>query len=106
MDIPLDWEDGWILKLGIEYRIEDRLALRGGYTFVTQLVPEETLTPANPDADQHTLSLGVGTTVGRLTIDAFFSFCVYADREVANAIADGTYRTLSQGLGVSLGWRF
>ena len=106
IEIPLDWEDGWIFKLGVEYRLDERLALRGGYTFLTQLAPEATLAPANPDADQHYLSLGTGVTVDRLTIDLFFTVGLYVDRQVNNAITAGTYRTLSQGLGISVGWHF
>lgn len=106
IEISLDWEDSWIFKLGAEYRMTNRLALRSGYAYVTSPVPERTLAPSNPDAEQHYITLGAGYTVGRLTIDAFYSFGLYKEREVNNDITSGTYSTDSHFLGISLGWSF
>jgi long-chain fatty acid transport protein len=50
--ITLDWNDAWAIKLGAEYELDDKLALRFGYAYVGTPVPSHTLSPASPDADQ------------------------------------------------------
>ena len=48
----LDWGDSRQLKVGAEYEIDPTWRVRAGYTYVQGIVPEHSLGPENPDADQ------------------------------------------------------
>lgn len=102
----LNWKDVWQIKLGIEYQFTNSLAIRGGYAYVDSPIPDETLSPANPDAAQHNFSLGCGYRPNRWTIDAFYTAGFYEDRSVENDVLDGTYENFTHYVGMSVGYRF
>ena len=104
--IDLDWHDSWLIKLGVEYEVNDRLALRTGYAYVENPVPERTLSPANPDADQHNFSIGFGYKIGKWVVDGFYNASFFEDRKVNNSILSGTYENFTHYIGSSLGYRF
>ena len=105
-----DWEDQWLLKIGLEFPVSERVALRGGYTFIQTPVPDHTIEAGNPDSDQHYLSLGFGHQGKRWTTDAYVSVGVYEDRKVDNIVngmpQQGEYDSDITFAGVSLGYRF
>ncbi|HHH36463.1 MAG TPA: hypothetical protein ENK48_06505 [Gammaproteobacteria bacterium] len=100
-----DWRDAWAYKTGVDYQVNARLSLRAGYAFLNTPVPEATLTPANPDADQHNLSLGLGWRDGPWAVDGFYNYGYFKKRRVDNAILTGDYRSGIHYLGLSLGWK-
>ena len=100
-----DWRDAWAYKAGVDYQVNAHLSLRAGYAFLNTPVPEATLTPANPDADQHNFSLGLGWRHGPWTVDGFYNYGRFQKRRVDNAILSGDYKTRVHYLGLSLGWR-
>jgi long-chain fatty acid transport protein len=104
--VELDWSDAWAVKAGIEYQPNDRFALRAGYTFVETPVPESTLSPANPDADQHNFSMGCGCRIGKWVVDGFYNVGFFEDRKVNNDILSGEYENLAHYIGLSVGYRF
>jgi long-chain fatty acid transport protein len=64
---PQDWKSTYAILVGTEYRWlkVDRLpgwevAVRGGYSHLQTQVPDSTFNPANPSADLHIISTGVG----------------------------------------------
>lgn len=101
-----DWKDAWQYKAGIEYRATDRLALRTGYAFIESPVPEKTLDPGNPDADQHNISIGGGYAFAPWTVDVFYQIALFESRHVDNAILSGDYETVIQYSGLSVGYQF
>lgn len=107
-DLPLDlrWGSQWLIKFGVEYRLSEKLSLRGGYVYGRSPVPEETLSPDNPDADQHNLALGFGYGSRKYIVDFFYNATLYADRTVTNPILSGKYENFTHALGLSLGYRF
>jgi long-chain fatty acid transport protein len=104
--IPLNWHDIWLAKIGVEYKVTDKLALRGGYAHIQNPVPERTLNPGNPDSDQHVVTTGFGATLGRITVDTFYHGQFYENRTVENEILSGRYSTIVHSVGMSLGYRF
>ncbi len=64
-----DWEDQWVVALGMDYRATDRLTLRGGYNWGENPVPDETLNPLFPATVEHHLTFGLGYLVGNKTWD-------------------------------------
>jgi len=54
------WEDSFRANLGIEYRFNSLLALRGGYYFEQKAAINETLTPVIPDmGDRNAINIGL-----------------------------------------------
>lgn len=101
-----NWKDSWIYKGGIEYLAGDRLALRAGYAFVESPVPDSTLSPAAPDADQHNISCGLGYRINNYWFDTFYMLALYEDRTVNNSILSGTYENSAHYFGIGVGYRF
>lgn len=100
------WKSSWVYKLGWEHRLTDRFCLRGGYVYATSPVPDRTLSPDNPDSDQHNLSLGFGYKFGRFLVDAFYNITLFESREVSNPILSGRYENNIHTAGFSLGFSF
>jgi long-chain fatty acid transport protein len=53
-----NWKDQWVLAVGADYRVNDRLTVRGGYNYGENPVPDETLTPLFPATVEHHLAAG------------------------------------------------
>jgi long-chain fatty acid transport protein len=104
--VPQDWDDSWQYKLGVEYLPREHIALRAGYAFISEVVPEHTLGPGNPDADAHNFSVGFGYRRGRLVIDTSYMLGILESRTVNNSILSGEYDTRNHFLGSSVGYSF
>jgi long-chain fatty acid transport protein len=102
----LDWNDVWTVKVGLEYRITDAVALRTGYTYAETPVPEETLSPAHPDADQHMLNVGFGYRMNKWVADFFYTASFFEERKVNNNVLSGKYESIMHLIGFSFGYRF
>lgn len=103
---PLDWDDSWQFKIGAEYTVSETLALRAGYAFINTQVPDGSLEPGNPDADQHNISIGFGYRDSPFTLDGFYNVSLYRDRSVRNVILSGTYENIAHFAGVSVSRTF
>ena len=107
-DIPISfkWHDSWLAKIGVEYKLSERFALRGGYAFIESMVPESTLGPGCPEANQHNLCLGFGVNLRRWVIDTVYIAEFYQSRTVQNDVLSGTYKNFAHYGGLSVGYRF
>jgi long-chain fatty acid transport protein len=102
----LGWKYQWYFKLGIEYKVQNGLFLRGGYLYGISPVPNRTLSPDNPDSNQHNLALGIGYKTEKFTIDGFGTFGYFTPRKVNNSILSGEYKNFNQTFGINLGYKF
>jgi long-chain fatty acid transport protein len=82
--------------------------LRGGYIFDQSPVPERTLSPMVPDADAHLLSLGVGYTKNKFTIDVASMVLLFEDRHTRRNIdgLDGKYTSTTVTFLMSVTYAF
>ena len=103
---PLDWNDAWIAKIGADYKINDKLSIRGGYAYVETMAPEHTLDAGNPDSDHHNFCIGLGYKIKSLVLDFFYIADIYEDRSVSNNILSGEYENFAHYFGFSVGKRF
>jgi long-chain fatty acid transport protein len=104
--IDFDYHDVLNVKLGVEFKATDSVAVRAGYAYVPAQVPERTLNPGNPDSNQHNFSIGLGYLWQSWVLDAFYLAEVYETRHVKNAILMGTYDSFVNMVGVSVGRHF
>ena len=104
-EIPLQWRDQWVGRIGAEYALSDSTALRIGYCYSPSPVPGETLTPLNAAIAEHTVGAGIGYTRGAWTWDFAAQADIPHTRSVGNsALAAGEYYNSSVKLGIwSLG---
>lgn len=108
-----NWEDTWVFAIGGEYYLKEDLALRAGYFFAENAIPEGTFDPVVPDNDLHAFSVGLGYTIDRFTIDIAYTLGIYEERDIDNnigaavgATVDGNYDSLIHIIGVGVGYRF
>jgi len=81
---PKNWEDVCALRIGVEYRVTDPLALRAGFAYDPTPVPAETMGPELPDANRLNYMLGAGYKVGNWTFDGAFMYVQKKDRTMNN----------------------
>jgi long-chain fatty acid transport protein len=101
-----NWEDVCALRVGLEYRITQPLALRLGWAYDPSPAPANTLGPELPDADRMQYTAGVGYKVGKVTIDAAFLYIDKFDRTVSNANMNGTWKGDAWLAGLDVAYRF
>ena len=119
--IPQGWDDSYRIALGAEYRLSD-IDIRGGFSYDSTPVPDETAHPAYPDADRYGYSVGLGYRVGPgLLLDFAVSAYAFKERTVDDSgleiteessgipgqAFNGIYRTsgTSVSLSVTYLWR-
>jgi long-chain fatty acid transport protein len=101
--IPQDWRNTRNIKIGFDLKVSSALALRWGFAYIENPVPENTLSPADPDADNDTVSIGLGYDLSRsLTIDLVYMIAFYRTRDVENNILSGTYENSAQYAGIGI----
>lgn len=69
LTVHRDWENTRQIRVGIEYKATENLALRCGYYDDPSPVPDTSLDYIWPDADKETWSAGLGYTFGAWTAD-------------------------------------
>jgi long-chain fatty acid transport protein len=95
---PFNWRASWFYEFGVEYQCTDALALRAGYIYSDNTVPDSTLNPTLPDNNRHVLSAGLGYTKGRLSVDLTYQFS-YTEPRKQTLDTDGTEYPISEITG-------
>ncbi|MFW5761303.1 MAG: OmpP1/FadL family transporter [Cyclobacteriaceae bacterium] len=91
---PRNYENSWVFKLGGEYKLNDKIALRAGAYFDQTPVQAGYMTPETPDADRLGLTFGIGYNVSdKLSLDLSFLYIDGKERTqtFAEASTAGTY---------------
>jgi long-chain fatty acid transport protein len=110
LSMPLDWDDQIVIALGAEYRMNENIALRCGYNYANNPVPEETIIPIFPAVIENHATLGLGYELTeKLGIDAAYEMNFEKEVEVGNSIIANEYENSTQSLSenvVHLGLRY
>ena len=107
ISIPYAWENSRVFDMGIELELNRTCAVRAGYSYIQDFIPDQTFSPSNPGEDQHAFSIGIGYRAGRgVAIDIFYVIDFFQSREVHNEISSGTYDSICHFSGLSLDYRF
>ncbi len=100
-EIPLQWRDQWVGRIGAEYALSESTALRIGYAYSPSPVPSETLTPLTAAISEHTIGVGVGYTKNAWTWDFAAQADIPNKQAVAkSALLNGEYDNSSVKLGI------
>jgi len=86
---PEKWKDTSALRLGSFYNLTENIELRGGISVEETPIPNRTLNPAVPGADQLTLSAGIGYQWDRFSIDLGYMAIFYKERNIINPELEG-----------------
>jgi long-chain fatty acid transport protein len=77
--IVRNYHNTWVARLGGEHRFNDSWAMRLGYAYDETPIPDKTLDPLLPDANRHLVTVGLGYTYGRFSVDAAYSAFFFQD---------------------------
>lgn len=101
-----DWEDTWAFRLGGEYLLKERIALRAGVLFDQTPIPTKSLGPELPTGDRAGVTLGAGYAWDRVTLDAAYAHLFIEERTVSDTIRDpepfGKYESAANIFGASV----
>lgn len=107
--IPAEWNSGFTYRLGTNYQINDKWAVRAGYAYSQSAIPNATYSPIVPDADYHLFSLGVGYATPRWGIDVSGQYIHREDRHVSGSVnsptVDGDWTNDFVGLMATLSFK-
>jgi long-chain fatty acid transport protein len=95
--------------MGLERRLNDAFAVRGGYFFDQSPAPAESISPLLPDADRNGFALGGTWKSGRFHADAAMWYVLSPARSTEGVSRDqfnGSYKSSAFTLGISLGYSF
>lgn len=98
-----NYEDSYSLRFGLQYQVDDALALRLGYLRDNKAVPDDYVEPSLPEGDRNLYSIGFGYKINNLTIDGFYMLLTQDDRTISNSVEgfNGKYTGLGNLFGVS-----
>jgi long-chain fatty acid transport protein len=102
------YSNGYIVRIGGEYILNDVWALRAGVFYDKNPIPDAYDAPILPDADRLGLNIGIGINVtNNISVDASYMFLPFKQRTITNSAFgfNGTYNTTANLLGVDIGYR-
>jgi len=103
---PRNYENSWVFKLGGEYKISDKIALRAGGYYDQTPVQDGYMTPETPDSNRLGLTAGVGFNLSEsFSIDVSFLYIDGMERTqtLGDAVDAGTYDPSTGTADVVLG---
>ncbi|MGH7751945.1 MAG: OmpP1/FadL family transporter [Gemmatimonadales bacterium] len=104
-----DYRNIWQFGAGVERRLGEHWAVRGGYHFDQTPVPAESVSPLLPDQDRHGLALGGSCLRERGRVDAGLWHLFLSPRSTEGRSRDhynGSYDNSALTFGISFGHRF
>ncbi len=79
--LPENYENTTQFRIGAEYKIGEKLALRAGYIHDPSPVPTETVSPFLPDDLRNDYTFGFGYKFGKFWLDGSYMFVDYQARD-------------------------
>ncbi len=101
-----NYQDSYSLRFGLNYRVDESLSLRAGYSWDEYAVPKEYLEPTLPEGNRHNYSIGFGYEIAGFSIDGFYHVLLQDDRSSTLEGFSGEYSGLATLYGFSLGYTF
>lgn len=112
-----NWKNTFAIRTGLEYLVNESLALRTGILFDQTPQPQQFMDPILPDADRVAFTGGFGYRRGNIVVDLAYQLEVFFKRKSPNRnacldplsginLGEGTYSTTAHLIGVSIGYEF
>jgi long-chain fatty acid transport protein len=108
-----DWENVTAVRIGANYKYNNRTTLRVGFYNDPSPVPDDTFTPRLPGSDRKLVSIGVGVkATDNFTIDVAYARLISESRDIDNdvgapfASVDGEYKSSGNIFGATVGYQF
>ena len=108
-DIRQDWRDTVTAGLTGEWKLGEEWRLRGGYQYFMTPVPDSTMSPLIPDANQNVVTAGLSWRHGSHRVDASYAHVFYDDRVITanqNAAYLGRYSIDVHLISAAYGYSF
>jgi len=108
------WDDGYIGRIGVEYKADQTWTLRGGFAYDVNPQPGSKVEPMLPDADRIDITCGVGYKVNeKISVDLSYMLVLFADRisyytapVKLHTDMTGTYKSTAHLFGVDVSYAF
>lgn len=103
------YKNAFAFRVGAQYKVSDRVDVRGGVAYDLSPVPDEYVSPENPDNDRFIFSLGGSLKfTENASIDAAYMLQNIKEHEVMNEQYNfgGNYKSLINIFGVTLNYQF
>jgi long-chain fatty acid transport protein len=104
---PKEWHDSYSLRLGAEYRWNEKLAIRMGVDRDFDPAPDRHVDPSLPGGNRWLFSIGGGYNVNEnLTVDAGYMFLTQDERSITDSDIDfnGVYKSLGHLMTFTLSY--
>ncbi|MGA1862347.1 outer membrane protein transport protein [Deferribacter thermophilus] len=80
------WNDVWAIRFGVQYKVNDILALRAGIIRDYSPIPDETVDPLVPSGDRWLYALGFGLNFTHWTFDFAYNYLDDEGRDFDNEV--------------------
>jgi long-chain fatty acid transport protein len=113
-----NWDDGYLLRAGAEYKFNADITLRGGLILDLTPQPASKTEPMLPDADRTDITLGGSYKINdNLSVDASYMLILFAEKNAATANPTGSssssvggvpgiYNSMAHIFSVNVGYAF
>lgn len=92
-DVPLQWRDQWVFRLGAEYALTEEFTLRVGYRYARSQVRDEYLTPLTAAVPEHVVAAGLGYRKGAWSCDLAYQWHIPQHEHIGRSrLQAGEYR--------------
>jgi long-subunit fatty acid transport protein len=91
-EIPVDWRDQWIARIGAEYAFNEEWSGRIGYSWARSPLRSRTLSPLTALIPEHTITVGIGWQLAEWKADLAWEWQLAKSRTIRDSIlAAGEY---------------
>ncbi len=106
--VPKNWDDGFLFRLGGEYQVNPKLALRAGYIFDLSPQPPSKTEPMLPDANRNDLSIGGSYKItDNFQVDLAYMLVLFNEKDATNAPPPmGKYSSSANLVSLDFGYQF
>lgn len=58
-ELDLDWRDQYVMSVGMEYKMNDKMTFRGGYNYARNPIPDRSISPLLSPITEHHITAGL-----------------------------------------------
>jgi len=114
-----NYDNSFIARVGLEYVMDNNLALRGGFLYDSNPVQDERLDPTLPDSDRLGINGGFGYDISdNFLVEASYLYLRFDERKITNSVEsysgiedsaapmNGVYNSVAHLISLSFTYKF